>query len=542
MWSVLARGRRRSMVWPCWPAILTGLVVLAATAFAPASAAPGDLADPIATVATGSLRGLRADGIEKYLGVPFAASTAGDGRFAPPRPASSWDGVRPATAHGPQCPQSPPLPSVPALQPSSEDCLTIDMYVPEHAAGATLPVMVWLFGGAFLLGSNAQYDSPARLVREGQVVVAIPNYRVGPFGFLALPELAGEDGGATGTYGTLDQQAALRWIRDNAAAFGGDPDNVTLFGESAGGMSVCTQLASPTARGLYSKAIIESGSCARSPLAPPTEDAAYRTSADYAAGLGCGDPDTRLRCLRALPVDRLLDSPTTMLNTMDVSWRPVSDGVVVTSGPEAALADGAARGIPLIVGSNAGEGATFVALLDYAHGIVPDATGYELWVHDLFHDDSARVLAGYPLSGFPSAVAAITQVITDGFFACPASFITQAARRGGSRVWQYQFDDAPLSGNPLLPGAFHGAEVPYVFSGLMGLAIPLPPSGDQLSQRIQQSWARFAHTGDPETPALAPWPSTSDTTLELANDRTVLGDSFLAQHRCDLWSDIAHIG
>ncbi|MEV6072190.1 carboxylesterase family protein [Nocardia sp. NPDC052001] len=495
------------------------------------------------TVAAGTIRGIHADGIQKYLGVPFAASTADAGRFAPPRPAPSWTGIRSAVTHGPQCPQSPPLPNLPALQPSSEDCLTIDLYVPEHTDGEILPIMVWLYGGAFVLGSNAQYDSPARLVREGRVIVAIPNYRVGPFGFLALPELAAENGGITGTWGTLDQQAALRWIRDNASAFGGDPGNVTLFGESAGGMSVCTQLASPTARGLYAKAIVESGSCARSPLAPPTADVAYQRAADYAADLGCGDPESRLRCLRELPTDQLLSSPTTTLSTMNVGWTPVRDGVVITTSPEDALSNGAAQNVPLIVGSNAEEGATFIALLDYARAAIPTADNYAAWAQNLFQDNSTRILDRYPLSDFASPAAAKARVITDGFFACPALFTAEAARRGGAQVWQYQFNDAPLGSNPVLPGAFHGAEVPYVFSALMGVPIPLPPAGDQLSLRIQQSWAQFAHTGDPRTPAFTPWsPTAWDTTLELGSDRIVLGNSFSPQHRCDLWSDIDHIG
>jgi para-nitrobenzyl esterase len=535
-------GRRQYSARIFAAASIFGLVT-ALGVTAPAWAEPGGPAhDLTVNVTGGAIHGARSDGIIKYLGVPFAASTAGANRFAPPRPAPRWRGIRPATAHGPQCPQSSPMPDLPALQPSSEDCLSIDLYVPEHPAGTTLPVMVWLYGGAFVLGSNAQYDSPARMVREGKVIVAVPNYRVGPFGFLALPELAADNGGVTGTFGTLDQQAALRWIRDNAAAFGGDRRNVTLFGESAGGMSVCTQLASPSARGLYSKAIVESGACARSPLVPPTTGVAYQRSAAYASSLGCGDPATRLRCLRQLPVDRLLDSPTTMLNTMDLTWSPVRDGVVVTAEPEDALAAGRARNIPLVVGSNSDEGSTFIAMLDYAHGTIPTAADYVNWVRSLFGADSDRVLARYPVSGFATPTAAKRQVITDGFFACPALFTADAARRGGGTVWQYQFNEAPMGSNPLLPGAFHGAEIPFVFSTLMGVPIPLPPVSDRLSEHIQQSWAQFAHTGIPQTSALPPWPATSPVTLELGSDRTTLGYSFSPQHRCDLWSTIGNIG
>ncbi|MGV9680141.1 carboxylesterase/lipase family protein [Nocardia sp. NPDC003482] len=531
-------ARRQSSAW-LW-SLVAILGLLAAAVPATVGAAPGDA--PVTTVSGGEISGRRADGIVQYLGVPFGASTAGENRFAPPRPAPAWTGTRPAVEHGPACPQAPTLPTGAPLWPSSEDCLNIDVYVPDHPADAKLPVMVWLYGGAFVLGANSQYDSPARLVRDGQVIVAIPNYRVGPFGFLALPELADADGGATGTYGTLDQQAALRWIRDNAAAFGGDADNVTLFGESAGGMSVCTQLASPLARGLYAKAIVQSGSCARSPLAPPSKEVAYQRSADYAAALGCADPASRSACLRALPVGRLLDSPTTSLMSMNVTWTPILDGVVLTTDPETALANGAARDIPLITGSNTNEGATFIALLDYTRGAVPTDSDYLAWLRTEFGADTDRVLDRYPLSAFASATEAKRQVITDGFFACPSLFVSRAARHGGGRVWQYQFDDAPLGQNPVLPGAFHAADVLYVFSGGVGLPYPLPPVADQLSRRIQQSWARFAHTGDPETPAFTPWPAEPDRTLELSGDRVLVGDGFEGQHHCDLWSGIGHIG
>ncbi len=530
--------------WLATAVALTSLVAsISATAIPRTGAAPADAAaDPVATVTGGQIRGLRTDGIVEYLGVPFAAPTSGENRFAPPRPAAPWTDLRPALTHSPQCPQASPVPFGVALQESGEDCLSIDIYMPQNASDAALPVMVWLYGGAFVLGSNAQYDSPARLVREGKVIVAIPNYRVGPFGFLALPELADSTGGITGTYGTLDQQAALRWIQDNAAAFGGDPGNVTIFGESAGGMSVCTQLASPSARGLFHRAIVESGSCARSPLAPPSRDVAFQRSADYAASVGCDDPRTRLPCLRALPADRLLDSPTTEMNSMAVTWSPVLDGVVVTAEPEQALAAGAARDMPLIVGSNADEGATFIALLDYTRATVPTATDYLNWTRELFGDNADQVITRYPLSDFAAPVKAKERVITDGFFACPALFTTEAARRGGAQVWQYQFNEAPLGDNPLLPGAFHAAEIPYVFSALMGVNIPLPPAADLLSRRIQQSWAQFAHTGDPVTTDFTGWPTTPGSTLEMGSDRISTADSFTQQHHCDLWSGIGHIG
>ncbi|MEV0341784.1 carboxylesterase family protein [Nocardia sp. NPDC050713] len=493
------------------------------------------------TVTGGAILGTRADGVVKYLGVPFAAATAGENRFAPPRPAVPWTGLRPAVRHSPQCPQTSLLPNGLALQESSEDCLSMDVYAPQHASSAKLPVMVWLYGGAFVFGSNAQYDSPARLVRDGQVIVAIPNYRMGPLGFLALPELSEETGGIVGTYGALDQQAALRWIRANADAFGGDPDNVTIFGESAGGMSVCTQIASPLASDLFDRAIIESGSCARSPLSPPSREVAYERSTNYAASLGCGEPETRLHCLRTLPADRLANSPGAALTSLAVTWAPVRDGVVVNSGPEEALAAGAARGMPMVVGSNADEGATFIALLDYARGTIPTGDDYLSWVREMFGDNSSLVIDRYPLAGFAAPAKAKEKVITDGFFACPALFTTEAARRGGAQVWQYRFNDAPLGQNPVLPGAFHTAEIPYVFSGLMGVDVPLPPAADVLSRHVQRSWAQFAHTGDPVTAEFSPWPTEPGTTLEMGSDRVATAASFAQDHHCDLWSSIDQI-
>lgn len=523
--------------------LLVAAVVLASVGAAvlvpPAAAAPDDT---VVTVTGGLISGRHTNGIVEYLGVPFAAPASGEYRFAPPQPAIPWAGVRAALAHGPQCPQASPAPFGLAGQESSEDCLSIDIYVPENSAGADLPVMVWIYGGAFVLGSNAQYDSPDRLVREGKVIVAIPNYRVGPFGFLALPELADSTGGITGTYGTLDQQAALRWIQENAAAFGGDPGNVTLFGESAGGMSVCTQLASPLARGLFHRAIIQSGSCARSPLSPPDSELAFQRSADYAASLGCRNPHTRLNCLRALPVEKLLDSPSVELHSMAVTWSPVRDGVVLTSTPEQALAAGAARDLPLVVGSNADEGATFIALLDYLKGMIPDESDYLTWAQELFGDNAGLVLHRYPPADFSSPAKAKEKVLTDGFFACPALFTTEAARAGGAQVWQYRFNEAPLGQNPMLPGAFHAAELPYVFTEMLGIPIPLPPAGDQLSRRIQQSWSRFAHTGDPVTADFVDWPTTPGSTLEMSSSGISTADSFAAEHHCDLWSGISRIG
>ncbi|GAA2047819.1 carboxylesterase/lipase family protein [Williamsia deligens] len=503
-----------------------------------ADAAPGAI-----RVAGGSVSGFERDGVTTYLGVPFA-STA---RFAPPGPARPWSGVRSATQHGPQCPQALPTPgfsipsSVPIPSPTSEDCLSVDLYVPHNAAGRDLPVMVYLYGGAFVLGSNAQYDAPAEIARSGDVIVAVPNYRVGPFGFLALPELAAQNGGVSGTLGIADQQAALRWVRDDIGAFGGNPRDVTIFGESAGGMSVCLQLAAPGSRGLFRRAIVESGGCARSPLVPPSQAEGVRRSEAYAAQVGCRDPRTRLSCLRRLPIDRLLDSPTTRFDGAAVTWTPFLDGTVLTQTPEDALRGGAARGMPLIVGSNANEGALFVLLFDYVsrQRLVTEAS-YRRTVEELYPGRAGRILAAYPSSRYGSPARALTAVYTDSLFACPAQTTVAAATQGGARVFQYRFTVAPVGDNPVLPGAFHAAEIPYLFNRLGGVPIPWTGASAAFAAQIKRQWSTFARTGSPNGPALprwAPWSSSDQRYLSMAIPGSTMREGFSSLHACRLWSD-----
>ncbi|MGK8524859.1 carboxylesterase/lipase family protein [Nocardia asteroides] len=518
------------------------LIVATGTGFA---SAPAVASGPFEVRVTGGMiSGRAADGTVEYLGIPFAAPTGGEARFGPPRPVPPWPGVRPAHDHGPQCPQNGYLPGLPPTGPTSEDCLFIDVYAPDRVPDRPRPVMVFFHGGGYVTGSNTQYDAPTRMVADGDVVVAVPNYRLGPFGFLSLPELAAESGGSTGTVGIQDQQAALRWVRDNAHVFGGDPGNITIFGESAGGGSVCAHFAAPGSDGLYAKAIVQSGSCARSPLVPGERDAAFERSRHYAESLGCGDAATRLGCLRALPAAQLLDSPTVQFEWPAPIWVPSVDGVVVTRTLDAALA-GDVRKTPLIVGSNSAEGALFVADSDYARGRVPDPASYERYVRQSFGDYADRVLARYSLDRYPSPAAAKIAVITDGLFACPALFTVRAARDTGHPVWQYEFDQAPFGDNPVLPGAFHSAELSYLFTGLMGVPIPWTGASAAFAAQMQRWWTSFAHTGDPNGPGAPPWPGWSGSagrnadgpTLVMRATGSVVIEDFAARHDCAFWSE-----
>ncbi len=508
--------------------------------------APVVASAPLEVLVTGgSISGRVADGTVEYLGIPFAAPTGGSARFGPPRPVPPWPGVRPASDHGPQCPQNGYLPGLPPTGPTSEDCLTIDVYAPARASARPLPVMVFFHGGGYVTGSNSQYDAPTGMVADGDVIVAVPNYRLGPFGFMSLPELAAESGGATGTVGIQDQQAALRWVRDNAPVFGGDPGNVTIFGESAGGGSVCTHFAAPGSDELYAKAIVQSGSCDRSPLVPGNRDDAYERSQRYADSVGCADGATRLACLRGLPEATLLDSPSVRFDGPTPIWVPSVDGVVITRPLDAALAEDP-RKRPLVVGNNSAEGALFVAESDYARGHIPDAASYERYVRQSFGGYADRVLARYPLDRYPSVAAAQTAVITDGLFACPALFISRTARAAGHPLWQYEFDEAPFGAdNPVLPGAFHSAELPYLFSGLMGVQIPWTGASAAFAAQMQRWWTTFAHTGDPNaagSPQWSAWPEsaghgTDGPALIMRATGSFMTDDFAARHHCAFWAE-----
>ncbi|MGW4716679.1 carboxylesterase/lipase family protein [Nocardia sp. NPDC004260] len=524
----------------------TVLTVAAGTWFAgaPASVVASPPLDVVVT--GGAISGRAVDGITEYFGIPFAAPTGGEARFAPPRPVSPWPGVRPARDHGPQCPQTGYLPGIPSLAPTGEDCLTIDVYAPDGDRDRARPIMVFFHGGGYLDGSNTEYDGPTRMAADGDVVVAIPNYRLGPFGFLALPELAAESGGATGTVAIQDQQAALRWLRDNADVFGGDPDNITIFGESAGAVSVCTHFAAPGSDALFAKAIIQSGPCAQAPLAPSDRADAFARSQRYADSVGCGDAATRLACLRALPVSRLLDSPIARSEGENPIWFPAIDGVVITRTLDEGLV-GDARKAPILIGTTTAEGALIVAETDYARGHIPDAASYERFVRRSFGADADRVLARYPLDRFPSPAAAQVAVITDSELACPTLSTSRTARDAGHPLWQYEFDQAPLGdANPVLPGAFHSAELYYLLSRFMGVPIPWTGASAAFAAQMRRWWTTFAHTGDPNAPGSPewqPWPASTGngpdgSALLMRATGSVMTDDFAARHDCAFWAEI----
>src|SRR5690349_6433505 len=301
-----------------------------------------------ATLPVGPVAGVVTPAMLEFLGIPYAEAPVGDLRWAPPEPHAPWTTPLDASTFGSPCPQTPSAFGIPS---STEDCLFLNVYVPhrktvpERDLKRKRPVMVWIHGGAFQVGSAGNYD-PTKLVTAGDVIVVSINYRLGALGFLAHPALSAESpAGISGNYGILDQQLALRWVQDNIAGFGGDPKRVTIFGESAGGISVHTQLASPLAAGLFRRAIVQSGAV----FAQPTLQAAEALGQHSADALGCSDQTAA--CLRALSVDDVLANQPSGLQTTS----PVIDGVVLPLPLRDAFQNGAFNRVPVMQGSNHDE-------------------------------------------------------------------------------------------------------------------------------------------------------------------------------------------
>lgn len=491
------------------------LVLLAVTA----CAGQPPVADTV-RIGQGELRG-RVDGdVLRFGDVPYAAPAL---RWEPPAPPRPWTGVRDATGPGSRCPQLAAAPGVPHATAASvdEDCLTLDVTVPTGTTpDARLPVLVWIHGGGFSAGAGADYD-PRRLARAGPLVVVTINYRLGMLGFLQLP-------GVDSAFGLADQRAALGWVRDNVVAFGGDPGNVTIAGESAGADGVCAQLASPAAAGLFQRAIMQSGGCGSANLldviAPgsgPAGDTwkplpvAEAMGAAAAAGPGCAD----LACLRALPVDRLVGVPG--------YWSPAVGTAALPRRPSDVLAE--MPPVPVLAGTVRDEGTLF------AHTFLPgglDARGFAERLAAA-SGGRARNAGGMYRPGEHTPARVWSDVITDRAYVCPA-LDTYRTLAGRGPLYAYEFAVAgapsPFAALPpdLADGVTHGAEVPYLLD-----LVPGPPTRSPLADELVATWVRFATTGDPGWPA---WTADGEvsTITALGVTPTPAADVHTAHH-CDLW-------
>jgi para-nitrobenzyl esterase len=447
-------------------------------------------------VAQGMLEGIDAakPGVRAFLGIPYAASPVGNKRWAPPEAPASWQGVRPAGRFGNRCIQTHPWPDMLFQSAAeSEDCLTLSVWTPAKP-GEHLPVMVWIHGGGFFAGaSDEQRHDGSALASKGVVLVAI-NYRLGVLGFLAHPELTAESPRhASGNYGLLDQIAALHWMRDNIAAFGGDPHNVTIFGESAGSFAVSELMASPLARGLFHKAIGESGGAFRQGgLSLLTLAAAEQRGRDFATAAGARS----VAELRALPPAQLI---ATVGN--GPGYNPILDGYVLPTDPLDVFTAGHQAKVPLMAGWNSAEiklPPTTIAAFEQQL-----ATAFP---QDL---DSARAL--YPAADDRQARLSAIALASDNFIAFGTwKWLALHSATGGVHVYRYLFDQPmPTESTPPPPddpGAAHAMDIEYVFETLESRHLAWREVDHQVSDLTATMWTNFAKRGDPNGPGVPAWP------------------------------------
>jgi para-nitrobenzyl esterase len=452
---------------------------------------------------------------QEWHGIPYAAPPVGALRWKPPQPAAGWSGVRDASADGPAC-----------LQASteyddgrgSEDCLYLNIYSPTATNDTNLPVIVWLHGGGFVNGSGNDFHMQ-NLARVANAVVVTVNYRLGPFGWLALDSLSREQGGASGNYGLMDQTAALQWVHRNIARFGGDSSNVTFSGQSAGGESVLAHLANTgTDRGLFQRAIVMS---APTGVKLPSLAAISQRNMSYANALGCFDPATELSCLRAA-------SPSAALAAGHESWNLIRDGglywtpiVGVPSLPTAWLdrfRSGDFNHVPVMFGHTRNEGRLFTAIYENDNGHAMTTGEYEAAVQAYFAQGAPVIEALYaPTLATEGPTSTMATAITDPLFACGAIRIDDAmVTHGSPGVFAYEFTD-PDAREVNVHGEFsqirdgHDSDMPYVFQynpGRIGPKEPVyPPAEQSMAEQMGRYWGAFARTGNPNAPGLPSWPA-----------------------------------
>jgi len=485
--------------------LIATMLALALVGLAPQGARAGNLPEVIA-VDSGQIRGTVEEGLASYLGIPYATPPVGPLRWQPPQAVQPWSGVREAKAFGAACHQ----PKEKADGHYSEDCLTLNVWSPAAAPTAKLPVMVWVHGGAFNFGASSLPEYNGRnLARKGVVVVTL-NYRLGPLGFLVHPQLAKESPhGVAGNYGLLDQIAALTWVRHNIAAFGGDPDLVTLFGQSAGSRSVSLQMISPLSTGLFHRAIAQSGgpiigSQFLSALFNGDMAGASAMGQRLADRMGCAqaaDPIAAMRQQSGAAVIKAADVSTSIFDDSGLFFAPVFDGWVLPKNPVSAFSQGRQHPVPFIVGSTRNEGTLYLA----------EETGltrakYRAFLKTRFGAATARALKVFPAATDEAVPGAIDRVITVGANAEPARFVARAMARTPTQAYLFHFVRRPDTAMARRFAVHHGADIAYVFANVAP-ADGYDATDRALSDAMTAYWINFARTGDPNGPGLPEWPA-----------------------------------
>lgn len=495
--------------------IATGLPAAAAESAAP----------PVVATESGLVRGATNDGARTFDGIPYAAPPKGALRWKAPRPAARWDGVRDATKPGSPCPQGDF--EVPGGS-TDEDCLSLNVTTPAAKSAKKRPVVVWIHGGGFITGAGSLYPAK-RLARDGDVVVVTINYRLGVFGNLAYPGLKG-----SGTFGLQDQLAALSWVRRNARAFGGDPRNVTVAGESAGSFSVCGLLTSPLARGAFDKAVMQSGNClvewTKNTFSPGVPTISAYLPLELAETFG-PEAATKLRCA---DVDCLRTKDLKALMALDLPFNAPSYGTpVLPIEPREALKAGKFHRVPLLSGGTRDEQSWFVSLADQQSPITEQVYGELL--SDSFGEHADEVAARYPASDYVTPALAWSAVATDRAWSCPT---IEGNRLLAKRTRTYAFEFADRTATPVLPfppgfppGAAHASELPFLFD-----LVPLTtPAHQELSAQLIGYWSNFAKHGSPNGRDLPRWKRFPYAlSLEPGPRHADLAE----RHNCDLWRSI----
>jgi para-nitrobenzyl esterase len=485
---------------------------------------------------SGPVRGVHNGAVDAFLGIPYGAPPVGDKRWRAPQPAESWNDIREAKAFGAYC-AAAESPNGPRSE--AEDCLFINVWRPSDvSADAKLPVYVFIHGGGFINGSSNQADMTEIVEKTGVVGVSF-NYRLGALGFFSHPDIVKD----SGDFGLMDQQAALRWVHENIAVFGGDPTRVTLGGESAGGYSVCAHLAAPGSAGLFAQAMMQSGSCVSIPLTQAQNNARVISEA-----VDCRGPDAA-QCLRSVPVGKLIDVPYPPYGVVAL---PTDETSLLPAAPRKAVADGSFSRVAIVIGSNRDEGRTFQQ----------DSVGwreadYAKWLGDRFGDKASKILAEYPwpkdgdeYTGAYLAGAVITDSGQDaGIGGCANLKLTQDFAKY-TPVYAYEFNHRTGPGLTREHGAYewgagHAAELAYLFPTFNnGEPItPLFNAGERiLAESLKGYWGTFVQQGVPSDKSDAAWPIFNAAgqlkSLRENNRSFVLStEQFKREHDCKFWNE-----
>ncbi len=468
------------------------------------------------TIDAGTVQGSAQQGIAVFKGIPFAAPPVGDLRWSAPQPPAHWSGVRQATEYGSDCMQLPfPSDAAPLGTPPSEDCLYLNVWTPAHSSGQKLPVMVWIYGGGFVNGGSSPAVYAGTHFAQGGVVFVSFNYRVGRFGFFGFPALTRQQAGkALGNYAYMDQIAALEWVQRNIAAFGGNPRDVTVFGESAGGGSVMMLLTSPVTGGLFEKAIVESGGGRdallgvrylnkTSPAGLPSEE---QLGINFAKANGIdGTGDAALAALRALPAEKVVDglNMASMGKQADTYGGPIEDGTIVTMTPQQALLSGRYWKVPFIIGANSAD-------IGFPHW----HTLPEIWA--AFGPDAKKAQAAFDPSNTGNPMMVGWKIAAEIMMTEPARFVAAALASDGVPSFEYRFSYVAQSLRAKVPGAFHATEIPFVFDTVSDkYGADLTPADAAIAKQMNDYWVNFAKTGNPNGSGLPHWPQYSSTRDEL---------------------------